>query len=178
MGKIVAVEYISLDGVMEEPGWSGPYFNEELQKFQYDNLFESDALLLGRVTYEGFKSAWPGMSDEAGFADRMNGLPKYVATRTLVEPEWNASFIEGDVAEAITRLKSAHNTLLINGSAQLVNYLGAHGLIDEYRLMIYPVLVGGGKRLFDGAGPKGQLTLKESRTTASGVAILNYVPEQ
>ena len=86
MGKIVAVEYVSLDGVMEEPAWSGPYFNEELQRFQYENLFGSDALLLGRVTYEGFKSAWPAMSDEAGFADRMNGLPKYVATTTLVEP--------------------------------------------------------------------------------------------
>jgi dihydrofolate reductase len=176
MGKIVAVEYVSLDGVMEEPAWSGPYFNEELQNFQYENLFESDALLLGRVTYEGFKAAWPSMSDEAGFADRMNGLPKYVATTTLVEPEWNASFIDGDVAEAVTRLRSADNTLLINGSAQLVNYLGGHGLIDEYRLMIYPVLVGGGKRLFDDSGPKGAFTLKEGRTTDSGVAILTYVP--
>jgi dihydrofolate reductase len=176
MGKIVAVEYVSLDGVMEEPSWSGPYFNEELQKFQYDNLFESDALLLGRVTYEGFKSAWPGMSDEAGFADRMNGLPKHVATTTLMEPEWNASFIRGDVAEAVTRLKGANRTLLINGSAQLVNYLGGHGLIDEYRLMIYPVLVGGGRRLFDADGPKGAFTLTKSRTTESGVTILNYIP--
>ena len=86
MGKIVAVEYVSLDGVMEEPAWSGPYFNEELQHFQYENLFESDALLLGRVTYEGFKSAWPAMSDEAGFADRMNGLPKYSPRRPWSSP--------------------------------------------------------------------------------------------
>jgi len=176
MGKIVAVEYVSLDGVMEEPAWSGPYFNEELQRFQYENLFESDALLLGRVTYEGFKSAWPAMSDEAGFADRMNGLPKYVATTTLVEPEWNASFIEGDVAQAVARLKSGDDTLLINGSARLVNDLGRHGLIDEYRLMIYPVLVGGGKHLFDQSGLVGALTLKDSRSTESGVAILTYVP--
>ena len=176
MGTIVAVEYVSLDGVMEEPSWSGPYFNDELQNFQYENLFESDALLLGRVTYEGFKAAWPGMRDEAGFADRMNGLPKYVATTSLREAEWNATFIEGDVAEAVARLKGEDKTLLINGSAQLVNYLGAHGLIDEYRLMIYPVLVGGGKRLFDDSGPTGPLTLKASRTTDSGVVILHYVP--
>jgi dihydrofolate reductase len=116
------------------------------------------------------------MSDEAGFADRMNGLPKYVATTTLVEPEWNASFIEGDVAPAVARLKSGDDTLLINGSAQLVNYLGRHGLIDEYRLMIYPVLVGAGKHLFDHSGPVGALTLKDSRSTESGVAILTYVP--
>ncbi|MGA7419787.1 MAG: dihydrofolate reductase family protein [Acidimicrobiales bacterium] len=176
MGTIIAVEYVSLDGVMEEPRWSGPYFNEELQNFQYENLFGSDALLLGRVTYEGFKAAWPSMTDAAGFGDRMNGLPKYVATTTLVEPEWNASFIEGDVAESVAGLKSEDQTLLINGSAQLVNYLGAHGLIDEYRLMIYPVLVGEGKRLFDDSGPKGALTLVDSRTTESGVAVLHYVP--
>jgi dihydrofolate reductase len=91
MSKIVAVEYLSLDGVMEEPGWSGPYFNDEVQQFQYNNLFSSDALLLGRATYEGFKSAWPSMSDEQGFADRMNSMPKYVATTTLAEGEWNAT---------------------------------------------------------------------------------------
>lgn len=176
MGTIVAVEYVSLDGVMEEPGWSGPYFNEELQRFQYENLFESDALLLGRVTYEGFKSAWPSMSDEAGFADRMNALPKFVVTTTTAEPEWNSSFIVGDIAQSVADLKEATGTLLINGSAQLVNYLGSHGLVDEYRLMVFPVLVGSGKRLFDGRGPKGALALTDSRITESGVAILTYVP--
>jgi dihydrofolate reductase len=173
MGKIVAVEYVTLDGVMESPAWSGPYFNEEVQRFQYDNLFEADALLLGRVTYEGFKAAWPDMTDEQGFAVRMNTLPKYVATRTLTEPGWNTSFLRGDLAGAVARVKETGQNLLINGSASLVNQLTSHDLIDEYRLMIHPVLVGAGKRLFDGS--ERALTLTSSRTTTSGVAILTYV---
>lgn len=176
MGKIIAVEYLSLNGVMENPGWSGPYFNDELQQFQHDNLFEADALLLGRVTYEGFKAAWPGMTDEQGFAVRMNTLPKYVATGTLTEPEWNASFLDGELAGAVARLKDSGQTLLINGSADLVNQLTEHQLIDEYRLMIYPVLVGAGKPLFDGRDPERALTLTASRSTQSGVVILTYVP--
>src|SRR3954451_25433521 len=99
MGTIVVVEYLTLDGVMEEPRWSGPYFNEELQNFQLDNLMNADALLLGRVTYEGFKAAWPSMGDDAaGFGKKMNEMPKYVATRTLTTPEWNATFLGADVA--------------------------------------------------------------------------------
>src|SRR5215471_7058717 len=105
MSTVVAVEYLSLDGVMEEPRWSGPYFNDEVSEFQYDNLFGSSALLLGRVTYEGFKSSWPTMTDEAGFADRMNALPKYVASSTLDRGEWNATLLTGDVVDEVTRLK-------------------------------------------------------------------------
>lgn len=175
MGKIVAVEYLSLDGVMDEPGrWSGEYFGDELAQFQYDSLFGSDALLLGRVTYEGFKAAWPTMTDEAGFADRMNGMPKYVATNTLTEGEWNATLIHGDVVAELTRIKNeGEQTLLINGSARLFQALHGAGLIDEYRLMIFPVVLGGGQRLF-AVGGATTMTLVRSQVTAGGVAVLTY----
>jgi dihydrofolate reductase len=176
MGTIVAVEYVTLNGVMESPSWSGPYFNEELQRFQYENLFAADALLLGRVTYDGFKAAWPSMTDEAGFADRMNGMPKYVATRAGGVPEWNATFLAGDLVQAVTRLTATGQTLLVNGSGDLVNQLAAAGLIDEYRLMIYPVVVGAGKQLFDQRAEGLKLTQAGSWTSASGVAVLTYQP--
>jgi dihydrofolate reductase len=178
MGKVFAVSYLSLDGVMENPAWSGPYFNEELQDFQYDNLFECDALLLGRVTYEGFKAAWPSMTDdERGFGLRMNAIPKYVASTTLTpaEMEWNAELLDGDVPAAVARLKEQPDLdLMIGGSAQLIESLRPHDLIDEYRLMIYPVIVGGGKRLFTGGGST--LKLTNSQITDSGVAVLTYRP--
>src|SRR6476469_8694349 len=104
MCKVVADVFLSLDGVMEDPAWTYPYFNDELGEFQQELLFASDALLLGRVTYEGFAAAWPGMRDETGFADRMNGLPKYVASRTLQTAAWNAEILQGDVAEAVMKL--------------------------------------------------------------------------
>jgi dihydrofolate reductase len=177
MGTVVAVEYSSLDGIMEEPAWSGPYFNEEVADFQYDNLFSSDALLLGRVTYEGFKAAWPSMTgDKKGFGLRMNALPKFVATATLDQGEWNATLLKGDPVESVAQLKKDFDgTLLINGSARLFGALHGAGLIDEYRIMVYPVLVGGGKRLFpDGA--TGALDLVKAQITKSGVAILTYRP--
>jgi dihydrofolate reductase len=175
MGVIVAVEYLSLDGVMESPAFSGPYFNDEVSDFQFNNLFTSDALLLGRTTYEGFKSAWPSMSDEAGFADRMNSMPKYVVTSTLDVGEWNATLLKGDPVEQVAELKKSFDgTLLINGSAQLFDALHAAGLIDEYRLMIYPVVVGAGKRLFTEASAASALKLVKSQVTTSDVAILTY----
>jgi dihydrofolate reductase len=175
MGALIAVEYTSVDGVMAEPGWSGPYFNDEVAQFQYDNLFGADALLLGRVTYEGFKAAWPAMEgDEQGFGVRMNTMPKYVATTTLTEPEWNATFLAGDVAEAVAQLKQSDRRLLLNGSADLFNYLSGKGLIDEYRIMIFPVIVGAGKRLFAEGSSAPQLALTKSQITTSGVAILTY----
>ena len=177
MSTVVAVEYLSLDGIMDEPGWSAPYFNEEVQNFQLNNLMGSDALLLGRVTYEGFKSAWPTMTDEAGFADKMNGMPKYVATSTLDKGEWNATLLKGDLVEEVTALKrDVEGTLLINGSARLFQTLHAAGLIDEYRFMIYPVVVATGKRLFADEGGQGGLRLIKSQITDSGVAILTYQP--
>lgn len=177
MGKIVAVEYLTLDGVMEEPRWSGPYFDAEVARFQHDNLFGSDALLLGRVTYEGFKAAWPGMTDKQGFADRMNSLPKFVTTATLTEPEWNATLLDGDVSERVAALKTDFaGTLLLNGSARLFQALHAAGLIDEYRLMFFPVILGAGRRLLPEGSADGALKLVESQITSSGVALLTYRP--
>lgn len=175
MGAIIAVEYTSLDGVFADPAWSGPYFDEELGRWQHANLFGADAMLLGRKTYEGFKAAWPTMTDEAGFADRMNALPKHVATTTLTEPEWNATFLHGDVADAVAKLKTEPGTLLINGSADLVNHLTAHGLIDEYRIMVFPVVVGSGRKLWD-EGATASLKLTDSFVTGAGVAVLTYQP--
>lgn len=176
MGKVYAVEYVTLDGVFEEPGWSGPYFNDELANWQNDNLQESDALLLGRRTYEGFKAAWPAMEAEAGdFGKKMNGMGKHVATTTLTEPEWNAQFIQGDVAEAVTELKAGPETLMIAGSAALVNYLTRHNLIDEFRIMIFPVVVGEGRRLWDD-GTKVALSVTSTFTTKTGVEVITYVP--
>ncbi|GAA2626732.1 dihydrofolate reductase family protein [Paractinoplanes durhamensis] len=176
MGKVVAVEYTTLDGVFEEPSWSGPYFNEELSGWQAGNLREADALLLGRKTYEGFKAAWPQMEEATGdFGVKMNSMPKHVATTTLTTPEWNASFIAGEVADAVAKLKTEPGTLLINGSASLVNYLTRHNLIDEYRIMVFPVVQGEGRKLWDD-GTKIALTLADSWKTASGVEVVTYVP--
>lgn len=176
MGKIVAVEYVTLDGVFEEPSWSGPYFNEELGSWQSGNLEEADALLLGRRTYEGFKAAWPGMEEATGdFGKKMNNMPKHVATTTLTEPEWNARFLTGDVVEAIGRLKAEPGSLLINGSASLVNLLTRHNLIDEYRIMVFPVVVGEGRKLWDD-GTKVALQHAKSFTTTTGVEVITYLP--
>jgi dihydrofolate reductase len=176
MGKLYAVEYVTLDGVFEEPAWSGPYFNDELGSWQDGNLKEADALLLGRRTYEGFKAAWPHMEEETGhFGKKMNGMPKHVATTTLTEPEWNATFIAGDVAEAVAELKAGPGSLMVNGSATLLNYLTRHNLVDEYRIMIYPVVVGAGRKLWD-EGTKVALTLTNSFTTTTGVEVITYVP--
>lgn len=179
MGMIVAVEYLTLDGVMEEPAWSGPYFTDEVADFQFDNLFGSEALLLGRVTYEGFKAAWPTMLDERGFGDRMNDLPKYVLTNSLTEGEWNATLLHGDAAEAVGKLKQDfEGTLLINGSARLFQALHDAALIDEYRLMVYPVVVGSGKRLFPEGATGASLKLVKTQISNSGVAILTYQPDR
>jgi dihydrofolate reductase len=176
MGKIIAVEYVTLDGVFEEPAWSGPYFNDELGSWQNSNLMEADALLLGRRTYEGFKAAWPQMEEATGdFGKKMNGMGKYVATTTLTEPEWNAQFLQGDVVEAVTELKTGSGSLLINGSASLVNLLTRHNLIDEYRIMVYPVVVGEGRKLWD-EGTKVALKLSSTFTTTTGVEVLTYLP--
>ena len=174
MSKIIAAEYLTLDGVMENPAWTEPYFNDELAEFQGELMASSDALLLGRVTYDAFAAVWPSMPDAPG-ADRMNSLPKYVASRTLQTAEWNASIIQGDVATEVARLKQepGHN-LLIFGSGQLVEYLRQHGLIDEYRLMVFPLVLGSGKRLF--AEAPTDFKLKSSYTTSTGVLVLTYQP--
>ncbi|AMM19000.1 pyrimidine reductase [Frondihabitans sp. PAMC 28766] len=177
MSKVVAVEYVTLDGVFEEPV-VGPYFGPELAKFQADNLEEADALLLGRVTYEGFSQAWPQMEAETGeFGVKMNTMPKHVATATLDTLEWNATTLEGDVVTAVTALKADESTgtLLINGSGELFNTLSEAGLIDEYRFMVFPVVVGAGKKLWARRGERA-LTLRSSVTTETGTVVSTYMP--
>ena len=178
MRRVVLAEYVSLDGVMEEPSWTAPFWNDELGKYQHDQLFRSDALLLGRVTYQGFAASWPSMeATEGDFAVRMNTLPKYVASTTLRELEWNAQLIEGDVPAAVTELKQQPGQdILIYGSGELVRTLTQHNLIDEYRLMVHPVVLGSGKRLFDGVSDAPALKLTDTVTFSSGVVSLVCEP--
>ncbi|MFL6137916.1 MAG: dihydrofolate reductase family protein [Frankiaceae bacterium] len=177
MSKVTAAEYVGLDGVVEAPQWTAPFWSEDLATAQKDLLFANDALLLGRVTYEGFAAAWPSMTDEAGFAERMNSMPKHVATRTLTDLEWNATALPGDAVDAVRELKERGDdtNYLIYGSPTLVNALLPHGLVDEYRLMTFPVVVGSGRRLFD-EGPAATLRLVDSWMTTTGVAMLSYAP--
>lgn len=186
MGKVVVSEFVSLDGVIEDPGgaekfehggWTIPYWSDDIGAFKFDELMTSDALLLGRVTYEGFAAAWPGQTDEAGFADRMNNLPKYVVSTTLDKADWNNStIISGNVAEEVANLKEQPGQdILINGSGKLIQSLMPDNLIDEYRLLVYPIVLGSGKRLFQG-GIDTTLKLVESRVFDSGVILLRYQP--
>jgi dihydrofolate reductase len=161
MRRLVVSEFVTADGVMEGPGMdaSAPrdgwafQFNrgEDGDRFKLDELMASDALLLGRVTYEGFAAAWPGRTDEQGFADRFNGMPKYVVSSTLREPlEWNNShLLNGDIVEEVRKLKQQDGgDIMVNGSARLVQTLAANDLVDVYRLMVFPIILGAGKRLF------------------------------
>jgi dihydrofolate reductase len=180
MRKVVVTEYVSLDGVMDEPGtWSFPFFNDEAAKFKYDELFASDALLLGRVTYQGFAAAWPTMTDTGDFGERMNSMPKYVASRTLDTVEWNASLLKGDVAEEVAKLKQQPGQdILVAGSGELVHTLMQHDLIDEYRLMLHPIVLGSGKRLFREGSDTKTLRLVETKPFSSGVVVLTYHPAE
>jgi dihydrofolate reductase len=179
MRKIVVAEFLSLDGIMEDPKWTFSYWNDEIAKFKYDELFASGAHLLGRVTYLGFAEAWPARTDEEGFADRMNALPKYVVSTTLEKAEWNNShLIRSNVAEEIRKLKQAEGQdLLVAGSATLVNFLIENNLVDVYHLLIYPIVIGSGKRLFK-EGTQTKLILTESKAFNSGVVAQIYQPER
>jgi dihydrofolate reductase len=186
MGKIVVTEFISLDGVIEAPGGGEDYEHAgwtfeiargpEGDKFKLDELIEAEAQLLGRRTYEGFAAAWPQMKDEAGFAEKMNGMPKYVVSSTLTEAEWNnTTVLSGDLAEEIAKVKQdIDGVILVAGSAQLVQGLIEHGLVDELRLMVFPVVLGSGKRLFGRSAGKTPLQLTDSKTVGDGIAILTY----
>ena len=187
MRKVVASEFVSLDGVMEDPSWTFQFTSEEQEKFKFDELAASDALLLGRVTYEGFAAAWPNMMEQyrgprraalGAYADMMNGYPKFVVSTTLEGVEWNNSrLIKGNVAEEVSRLKQQPGKdILIFGSGDLMNTLMQHDLIDEYRLMVFPVVVGSGKRLFGDDIEKRILRLIETKTFGSGVVVLYYRP--
>lgn len=179
MRKVVVSEFVSLDGVMENPSWTFRFESEERDKFKFDELAAADALLLGRTTYEGFAAAWPQMEEQTGeYGAWMNGYPKYVASTTLEEPlEWNASLIGEDLSGEVSALKQQPGKdILVFGSADLVNTLMRHDLIDEYRLMVFPVILGGGKRLFgEGMGTK-TLRLSETNTLGSEVLVLTYHP--
>ena len=186
MGRIVVTEFVSLDGVMEDPGgaenfahggWSFKISRgDEGDKFKLDEAFSAEALLLGRVTYEGFAAAWP--SREGEFADKFNSMPKYVVSSTLKEPEWNNSMVlKGDVAEEVGKLREEQDgDIVVHGSARLVQTLVEHDLVDEIRLMVFPVLLGSGKRLFGETSDKKSLRLVDSKVLGDGVAILIYEP--
>lgn len=146
----------------------------EGDRFKLDEVLAAGALLLGRVTYEGFARAWPSISDEVGFAAKMNGMPKYVASTTLDRGDWeNTTVLRGDIPDEVRRLKGhVDGDLLVNGSGQLVRTLQAHDLVDEYRLMLYPVILGSGRRLFPDAGPASPLRLVESRPAGECLILI------
>ena len=188
MSKVVVSEFVSLDGVMEDPGGSekkkhGAWtfkFNRgaEGDKFKLDELKASDAMLLGRVTYEGFAAAWPNRKDDIGFADTMNQMRKYVVSSTLRDADatWkNSRVIRGDAAAEVAKLKAQPGgDILVAGSAQLVGTLLDHDLVDELRLMVFPIILGSGKRLFPETNAVINLALAESRTAGDGILMLTY----
>ncbi len=188
MGRIVVSEFVSLDGVMEDPGgaegtkhagWTfrfdrGP----EGDRFKLDEVLDAEAQLLGRVTYEGFARAWPTMEDPVGFADKMNAMPKYVVSTTLRDEDatWNNStVVRGDIVREIRALKDRiQGDLLVAGSATLVQTLIEHGLVDEVRLVVFPIVLGSGKRLFGDVSEPPRLALDEVKTVGEGLVILTY----
>jgi dihydrofolate reductase len=187
MRRIVVSEFLSLDGVMEDPGgaegfvhggWTFKFPDPEGMRFKLDETLSHDALLLGRVTYEGFAAAWPSMTDEVGFAEKMNAMPKFVVSTTLNDLAWNNStLISGHVVEEIAKLKEHDGgDILVAGSASLVATLMANDLVDEYRLMVFPIVLGAGKRLFAASAEATTLRLANSRALDSGTLILTYHP--
>lgn len=184
--KIIATNYVSLDGVIQDPvgmegsglgDWTGPFTRgPEGDKFKLDELRQADALIFGRLTYDGFAAVWPTVKDPDGFAERMNSLPKYVASRSLKSATWNNSTIIGnDLVNEVKALKAKPGAdILIYGSASIVHELMPRRLVDEYRLMVYPIVLGRGKRLFPN-GTQSVLTLAECRTFNDGIVLLRYV---
>jgi dihydrofolate reductase len=184
MGKIVVTEFVSLDGVMEDPGGAEDYRHggwtfkfdrgPDGDKFKLDEAMNAEALLLGRVTYEGFAAAWPSMQGE--FADKFNSMPKYVVSSTLSAPAWeNSTVLGGDIVAEVAKLKdSLAGEISVHGSAQLAQTLLEHGLVDELRLMVFPVVLGSGKRLFAAGEEKKTLRLSSSKTVGEGIAILIF----
>ena len=181
MGRIVITEFISVDGIVEDPGGSEDFKyggwafefsrGDEGDQFKLDETMASDALLLGRTTYEGFAEAWPQRDGE--FADKFNNMPKYVVSSTLRDPEWtNSTVIEGDVPGAVARLKEEHDgDIVVHSSVQLAQELLDKDLVDELRLMVFPVVLGAGKRLFDDTRASKPFRLVETKQSAQ-VALL------
>ena len=191
MGRIVVTEFMSLDGVMEDPGgaesfrhggWSFRFERDDRgNKFKLDELLAADVLLLGRTTYLGFAKAWPTIEDPVGFAAKMNTMPKYVVSSTLGDDEatWaNSTVLRGDVVAEATALKERFaGDILVEGSAQLVHTLSEHGLVDEYRLMVYPIVLGSGKRVFGDLADATVLNLDEIIPLSEGVLAVTYHPK-
>lgn len=179
MRKLIVSEFVSLDGVMEAPDqWHLQFWHDAMGEYKLEEVLTSGALLLGRVTYEGFAEAWPSVTDEVGFAEKMNSMPKFVVSTTLTEAGWNNStLIKENVVEEVARLKQQPgDDVLVAGSADLVHTLMENDLVDEYRLMVHPIVVGSGKRLFrDGSGGK-TLRLVESKTLGPDVVNLTFEP--
>ena len=176
--RLVATEYISLDGVFEEPGhWSGPWFDDEAGQFKWDELKASDAQLLGRKTYEGFAAAWPTMPGTGEFGEKMNTMPKFVVSSTLEKADWAGSkLIKKNAMEEIRKLKEEPGKdLLLAGSGRLFNALMKDNLIDLYRFMVHPVVLGKGMRLFP-EGDRRALELTQTKRFGKGIVILEYVP--
>jgi len=178
MRKIIVSSQTSMDAVIDNPqNFVFDYINDEFMNYAREQLFESDALIMGRVTYEGFAEAWSARAGADDFADRINSLPKYVASRTLKEPlTWNANLIQGDVVKEVAKLKEQKGkNILQYGSGELTRTLLEHGLIDEFRLMVFPVAVGTGQRSFENI-EKAPMKLLETKTFSTGVVILHYRP--
>jgi dihydrofolate reductase len=181
VGKLVVTEFITLDGVIEEPGWSFEFNRgEDGDRFKGDELRAADAQLLGRVTYEGFAKAWPSMADD-WFGEKMNSMPKYVVSTTLTDDDadWtNSTVIRNDVVGQISLVKEkVAGDILVAGSAQLVRTLAENDLVDEYRLMVFPIVLGTGKRLFGEGTSRTMLRLVDAtRVGSDGVIILTYEP--
>jgi dihydrofolate reductase len=186
VGRIVVTEFVSVDGVIEDPGgsenfehggWSFRFSRgEEGERFKLEETMASDALLLGRVTFEGFAHAWP--SREGEFADKFNSMPKYVVSSTLTDPAWsNSTVISGNLVSEVEKLKAAHDRdVVVHGSATLVQSLLERNLVDELRLMVFPVILGSGKRLFGDTEDLKAMRLVDSKVVGDGVAILTYQP--
>ncbi|MCB0076473.1 MAG: dihydrofolate reductase family protein [Anaerolineales bacterium] len=176
MRKVIVSEFITLDGVIESPHlWSLDYWRDEIGAFKDQELFACDALLLGRVTYQGFAAAWPQRSDDDGYADRINNMPKHVVSTTLSALTWqNSALIDSNVVQAVQQLKAGDGQdLLVFGSGTLIQTLIRHKLVDRYHLLVYPLVVGEGQRLFE-HGDTIPLELVENRRFDSGVVLLVY----
>lgn len=188
MRKVIVSEFVTLDGVMEDPGgaekferggWAFQFVRgPEGDKFKVDELMASDALLLGRVTYDGFATAWPSRTGD--FADKMNNMAKYVVSTTLKQTSWNnTTVIAGNIGEEVLKLKAMPgNDILVAGSAQLVHTLIQHNLVDEFRLMVFPIILGKGKRLFNDGSNMHAMWLVEAKPVGSGVLTLIYQAKQ
>lgn len=179
MRKLVVSQFMSLDGVIENPMWTFPYWNDEIAKFKQAELFGSDTILLGRVTYEGFAEAWPGRTDEEGYADRINGLPKTLVSTTVKKPSWGETTVIGsNLAEEINKLKQTEGRdILLFGSGKLVQTLMDLDLVDQYNLLIYPLVLGKGQKLFED-GRDAKLKVVETMPFSSGVTGLIYQPDR